>query len=390
MARTKNEWGRVVRLPDGGYAARYFQGGVAVRAPATFQSADDAHDFLLLMRTALHRGGWSLEQEVGTSVRDYANGWLADHKNLRPRTRDLYRSELKLHIFPVLGDLDLGAVEDEDVRAWRGSMVDAGKPGAPTIAKCYRLLHAIFNTAVADGLVPVNPCDIRGAGHEHAPERPVASIPDVFALANAIDPRFRAAVLLATFGSLRIGEVLALRRRSFDLDGNAQARPPNDRTPIELTVVDQLLELDDGSLLFGPPKTRSGIRSVAVPSAVRPDVERHLLRFTATGSASLLFANQSGEAVRRSDFFRAWDAARRRTGLQHLHFHDLRHTGNTYAAATGASIKELMARMGHATPRAALLYQHAVRMRDRAIAQALDEMIRAAWRAPPDADRLAS
>ena len=67
------------------------------------------------------------------------------------------------------------------------------------------------------------------------------------------------------------------------------------------------------------------------------------------------------------------DEARRHGGLPH---HDLRHTGNTLAAATGASTKELMARMGHASARAALIYQHATRDRDVVIAMALDGMIR--------------
>ncbi len=65
-----------------------------------------------------------------------------------------------------------------------------------------------------------------------------------------------------------------------------------------------------------------------------------------------------------------------------LRFHDLRHTGNTLAAATGASTRELMTRMGHASPRAALIYQHATDERDRAIAEALSQLIAAS--APPD------
>ena len=62
-------------------------------------------------------------------------------------------------------------------------------------------------------------------------------------------------------------------------------------------------------------------------------------------------------------------------GIQGLHFHDLRHTGNTLAASTGASTKELMSRMGHASPLAALIYQHATREREDAIAKAPDAMI---------------
>lgn len=78
-------------------------------------------------------------------------------------------------------------------------------------------------------------------------------------------------------------------------------------------------------------------------------------------------------AERRST---AWHAATKRLGMEGFHVHDLRHTGNTLAAATGASTKELMARMGHASARAALIYQHATRDRDVVIATALDGMIR--------------
>lgn len=61
-----------------------------------------------------------------------------------------------------------------------------------------------------------------------------------------------------------------------------------------------------------------------------------------------------------------------------LHFHDLRHVGNTLAATTGASLKELMSRMGHASSRAALIYQHASQDRDKAIAAALGEAFKVA------------
>ncbi len=64
-----------------------------------------------------------------------------------------------------------------------------------------------------------------------------------------------------------------------------------------------------------------------------------------------------------------------------MHFHDLRHTGNTLAAGTGASTKDLMARLGHSSPRAALIYQHATSDRDAGIARVLNKVILAAGRA---------
>ena len=58
-------------------------------------------------------------------------------------------------------------------------------------------------------------------------------------------------------------------------------------------------------------------------------------------------------------------------GLPDLHIHDLRHTGGTLSAATGARLKELMARLGHSSVRAAMIHQHASRDRDRLIAKGL-------------------
>lgn len=63
-----------------------------------------------------------------------------------------------------------------------------------------------------------------------------------------------------------------------------------------------------------------------------------------------------------------------------LHFHDLRHTGNTMAAGQGASLRELMERLGHSSARAALIYQHATRERDEAIAAGMGKMVRQARR----------
>jgi hypothetical protein len=72
--------------------------------------------------------------------------------------------------------------------------------------------------------------------------------------------------------------------------------------------------------------------------------------------------------------------ARDEAGLPGLYLHDLRHTGNTIAAATGASLRELMERMGHTSTCAALIYQHATRERDEAIAAGMGQMFASALR----------
>src|SRR6185437_6437640 len=75
-----------------------------------------------------------------------------------------------------------------------------GQVSAVTLAKAYRLLKAIFNTAVDDGLIRRNPCRIKGADQEKSPERPVLTVPQVYTLADAVPDRYRALVLLTGFG----------------------------------------------------------------------------------------------------------------------------------------------------------------------------------------------
>ncbi|MER6976909.1 tyrosine-type recombinase/integrase [Streptomyces carpinensis] len=82
-----------------------------------------------------------------------------------------------------------------------------------------------------------------------------------------------------------------------------------------------------------------------------------------------------GRLLGRNHFNRLWHKACSEVGIRGLHFHDLRHTGNTLAALTGAGTRELMARMVHSTMRAALIYQHASADRDRLIADALSGLV---------------
>src|SRR5205807_6117182 len=329
----------------------------------TFRTKREAERFRATELTDRARGAWVDPRRGKVTVEQYGRQWLARRPDLRPRTKELYEGLLRLHIFPALGQLEIGAVTTQVVRAWRAQMLAAPKPGVSTTEKCYRLLRAILNTAVQDEAIAKNPCTIKGAGTERPAERPTLTVPQVYALADAIAPEFRALVLTGTFCGLRLGELLALRRRHIDLLHG------------RLTVAEQAQELRDGTVWFGPPKTEAGRRTVAVPPHVLPELEFHLDRYVGTGPDALLFAGPDGDPVLRMRFYRAWRKATVAVGFPGVRPHDLRHTGNTLAAATGASTRELMARLGHASPRAALIYQHATEDRDGVLAKAISDLI---------------
>jgi len=365
MARRRRQKGSgaVRQLPSGRWQARIDDGAGSRISLGSFPTKGDATHALLLATSDQARGSWVDPTEGRVPFGDYAGGWLGHRSTIGPRSRELYDSLLRNHILPTFGTIALGDISTRTVRGWHARLVTSGRPGQVTLAKTYRLLRSILATAVEDGLLVKNPCVISGAGVEHSPERPVASIDDVYALAEAVEDRYRVLVLLATFASMRFGELAALTRGGVDLDEGL----------IRITAA--AIELSDGTRSVGRPKTAAGRRTIAVPLALLPDLRDHLENFAQPGSDGLVFVGPLGGPLRRSNWAKSWRVATESLGLQHLHFHDLRHTGNTLAAATGASTKELMNRMGHSSSRAALIYQHATIERERVIAQRLSDMM---------------
>jgi integrase len=159
-----------------------------------------------------------------------------------------------------------------------------------------------------------------------------------------------------------------------DRDGCVTGSPRFRLTTVSVRAT--LVERQDGSLVFGPPKTAAGRRNVTVPAAIRHDLREHLRTYVPDDPDALVFTGVIGAALRRSNFQRTtrWTETVTAVGLPGFHFHDLRHTGNNLAAGTGASLRD-MYRMGHESTRAALIYQHASEQRDRAIARGLSAQI---------------
>ncbi|MBB5871085.1 integrase [Allocatelliglobosispora scoriae] len=360
----KRRFGRVRKLPSGRFQARYLGPDSIDRpAPHTFPTKTDADRWLAAKETEIVRGDWTNPDAPRPNLGAYIVLWI-DQRTLRPRTADLYRWLHKRYLAPTLDAIELPDLTPGMVRAWRAHLASSGV-SASMIAKAYRLLRAVLNTATDDELIRRNPCRIKGAGQERPDERPVATIAQVFDIAGRIPARFRVLVLVAAFASLRYGELAALRRSDVDLEAGT------------VTVRATLVERSDGSLTFGPPKTNAGRRTVSLPAEIVAELRQHLADFVDDADDALVFTGATGVALRRSNFQTQarWTTSVARAGLPRFHFHDLRHTGNNLASETGATLRELMSRMGHESTRAAVIYQHATQRRDQAIAHGLNEQI---------------
>jgi len=350
----------ITKVPTG-WRVRWRTPGGKSRS-RTFAKERDAKRHLTATDASKDAGSY-VERSAGlVTIEDWGGRWIKsrrgrDGAQLRPRTVGLYAQLFDTHIVPALGDVRLRDLTPAMVRAWHADLTGAAAP-----AKSYRLLRAMLATAVDDEVIVRNPCRVKGAGMERAPERPLPTGDEVWALADAISPRFRALVLTAAFVGLRWGELVGLRRSDLDLAERV------------VHVTRALVEVD-GKLAVGPTKSAAGVRSVALPPALVPELAAHLVAHVAADPAALVFLGAKGAPLRRSNFNLVWSRAREQVGRPDLHVHDLRHYANTLAASAGASTRELMSRLGHASPAAALRYQHATATRDQAIAQRMDDLL---------------
>jgi integrase len=341
--------GSIRKLTSGRHQARVRDRATgSMISLGTFATKADADLAVQRAETGIASGRWVNPSGGKALLADYAGAWLNQQAGLAPRTREIYASLLRVHILPTLGKVPLNRLDPATIRIWHRNRLESTSPSmAP---KAYRLLRTILSTAVDDELIARNPCRIKAAGIDRPDERRVISIPELYAIADAAPDRYRVLILLAGIAGLRAGELFALTRSDVDLEGHT------------VRIDKQRVRLDSGEVVVAAPKTRAGRRTVAVPAVPH--------------AGALLSAGQHGAPLDRTNFRqRVWLPAIEAAGVGQLRLHDLRHTAATLAAATGASTKELMARMGHASSRAALIYQHATEDRDRAIAEALSELV---------------
>ncbi len=285
----------------------------------------------------------------------YAEQWL-EGRSLAPTTRDNYAETLVRHVYPTFGGPPIGRLTPDEIRRWHRPLRERIPS---TASRAYRIMHAILATAVEDDLIPRNPCRIKGAGSDPHTERPFVPAEVVLAIADIAHARIRPMILVAGFAGLRYGELRALRLRSYDrLHGTLTVRESIDKRSRRKTT-----------------KTDSSQRTVTLPRFVLDAIDAHLRAFVSGDPDDPLFPGEAGGLISDGWFQREWRAARSALGLNEVHFHDLRHAAGTIATQQGATMREVMARLGHSTTSAAIRYQKAAADRDRALAERLDDLV---------------
>lgn len=361
-------WGAIrSRKVKGGvsYYASYrdpVDGSERVTAPHAFSSREDAEGWLAAERRLVESGSWihprerleraRREREAvearAVSFGEFAERWLVrkvrDDK-VKPRTRATYRHLLDRHLLPVFGGTPVRDITPDMVASWYESL--AGTPGAR--AGAYGLLKRVLASACEppDPLLEFNPCHIRGGATLRSAERPVVGPGAVAAIAGRMPAEYRLAVSLAFWLSLRLGEVLALRRRDIDLERRVAH------------VTHALSYTKEDGFVDSTPKTEAGVRDIPIPGPLMGDIRAHLDEHAIPGADGLLFHSARGGFLYQGEFEKMYAKARDAAGFPGVRFHDLRHSGNTwFAQHTDATVADLQRRGGWSTPAMALHYLH--------------------------------
>lgn len=270
-------FGSIEKLPSGRLRVRWHdEDGQRRTAGQTFATKADARRFLATVEADKLRGTYRAPRVVTDTLGAYGARWIEDRPRLKASTRHQYEVDFRLHIEPALGSTVLDQIEPDDVGRWysrlsdglRASLAESGRDGSATVARSYRLLRAILQTAVDDDILTRNPCRIPGAGDARSPERPVLSAQEIGRLADEVPVSYRAFVLVAGFTGLRAGEIAALRLSDLDLRrGSAVLR------------VNRRFYRVAGTLTVDTPKSEAGARTLPLPAFVADELRAHLAEF---------------------------------------------------------------------------------------------------------------
>ena len=366
--KSRRGWGAIRRMRSKRYQASYLgPDGAYHHAATTFENKALAERWLDGERHLIECNNWETpaartraQKGRGVTVGGYATTWI-DQRPLKPSTEADYRRILAKHIGPRLGAMPIKTLTAEAVRAWYASL----RTAAPSVrVRAYGLLKAICSTAVLDELIGTNPCSIKdGARYKTNREPATLAVSEVAALADAIAPELRAAVLIGAWCGLRFGEYTELRRGDIS-EGAVQIQVSRAAT-------------HPGACIVSTPKSGLG-RTVTVPRHIRADILEHLRMYTGPQASALLFTPSRGGCHLLNPAFRAqFRKALKAVGREGVRVHDLRHFCGTQVAAV-SSLRETMDFLGHSSVTASLIYQHAAAGRGAEIAESLSRAAEAA------------
>lgn len=321
------------------YLARY-RGPDGKHHSQAFDKKRDAVEHGREMERQVRAMTWTDPRRAKITVGEWAKHWIGT-LSVKPKTLDGYESLLRSVILPRWADVRLDQVTLTEIRKWLAGMEGvSGRLLSPSRRRgAYRVLSALLDAAVEDGRLPRNPARPATGRAAFLPKGGKQKLhrflthDELHRLAEAVEPHYRAFVLVLGYTGLRWGEATALRVRNVDM--------LRGRISVEGAVSEV-----HGELIYGTTKTHA-TRQVSVPGFLREDLARLM---EGKGRDDLLFTTPAGAPLRSQNFSRrVFQPAVARAGLERLTPHDLRHTAASLAIASGATVKAVQRMLGHSS-----------------------------------------
>ena len=335
--RHGRRWRASVVLPTGHRTTRVFE----------FKS--DADAWARQIESDADRGKWTDPTAGRQLFSSYAAEWI-EAQRWRPSTREQADSHLRRWILPAFGHLPIGSITNTQVRAFVTHLDEHLSPN--TVESVYRRVVAVFEGAVADRVIAINPATARKIELPKAPPREATqlvnlNVDDVTRLAGVVSPWMTAFVWCGAMSGLRPGEIAGLAIEAIDWEESA-------------LKVDRQLSTVRGGPRLAPPKTRASYRTVPVPDRLLQILREHSSAFPPVEvpdplspgtSRSLIFSNRDGRPHRRNGLSDAWRRGAQQAALKPEAdgWHQLRHFYVSALIDAGASVKTVQARMGHSS-----------------------------------------
>ncbi|HEY0889666.1 MAG TPA: tyrosine-type recombinase/integrase [Nocardioides sp.] len=351
----------IAKRPDGRWRARYRDDAGKEHAKH-FARKVDAQRWLDEVTASILTGQYVDPRAGKVTFGAYATAWQARQMH-RTNTQAAVDSALRVHALPRFGDRPIASIRPSEIQQWVQDL--SGKLSPATVRVTYQHLRSVFRAAELDRVIARTPCErvtLPRVERPHVEPLPTAV---VLAIQAAMPARWAALVTLMAGTGLRPGEAAGLTIDRVDF-------------------LRRILRVDRQLLLtrphtFGPPKTRSSVRSVPLPQVVVDALAAHIAAYP-PGEHGLIFTGRHGGPVNRDDVARSFKAAARVAGAPATaRLHALRHYYASLLIRHGESVKVVQARLGHASAKETLdTYSHLWPDSEDLTRAAVDEVLGAA------------
>jgi integrase len=316
-----------------------------------------------------------------TTFGELLERWLRDYayQNLSPRTAEGYESIVDAHLIPALGKVPVTTLKRDHIQSYLSEKLRSnrlhgqGLLSPVTVKRHLAAIHCALKKGIEWGLVSLNVSDSITLPHSQRPDMNIMNEDEIHSFleaAKATDYYVIFYVLL--FTGMRRSEILALRWSDVDL------------LLCRLSISRSIHQLKDGSMIFRPPKTVKGRRTIALPPSAalvlkahkeNQEVQRMLLG-AVLKEDDLVFCQVDGKPIIPDHVTQAWRRLAKKQGLKGIHTHSARHTFASLMIKKGIHPKIVQEMLGHASIQITLdTYSHVAPGLQEAAAKAFDDLL---------------